>query len=150
MARPAIVGGARASKPRTFSDARSTYATSGELAWWVFMRISGFLLVFLTFGHLWANNMAFNAGEIDFAYVAGRLAQPGVKVYDSFLLLFAMLHGVNGLRYSIEDYVKRPGARFWWKAALFTAAGAIFILGVMTLWTFSFDEMGDAVRALNE
>ena len=74
------------------------------------MRISGFLLVFLTFGHLWANNMAFNAGEIDFAYVAGRLAQPGVKVYDSFLLLFAMLHGVNGLRYSIEDYVQRPGA----------------------------------------
>ncbi len=141
---------ARASQPRTFSDARATYSSSPELAWWVFMRISGFLLVFLTFGHLWANNMAFNAGEIDFAYVAGRLAQPSVKVYDSFLLLFAMLHGVNGLRYSIEDYVKRPGARFWWKAALFTAAGAIFVLGVMALWTFSFDEMGDAVRALGE
>ena len=142
--------GARAAKPRTFSDARATYSTSPELAWWVFMRISGFLLVFLTFGHLWANNMAFNAGEIDFDYVAGRLAQPGVKVYDSFLLLFAMLHGTNGLRYSIEDYVQRPGARFWWKAVLFTAAAAIFVLGVMALWTFSFDEMGDAVRALNE
>ena len=140
----------RADRPRTLRDARATYATSGELGWWVFMRVSGFLLVFLTFGHLWANNMAFNAGEIDFAYVAGRLAQPGVKVYDSFLLLFAMLHGVNGLRYSIEDYVKRPGARFWWKAVLFTAAAAIFVLGVMALWTFSFDEMGDAVRALGE
>jgi succinate dehydrogenase / fumarate reductase, membrane anchor subunit len=150
MARAATAGSARADRPRTLRDARTTYATSGELAWWVFMRVSGFLLVFLTFGHLWANNMAFNAGEIDFAYVAGRLAQPSVKVYDSFLLLFAMLHGVNGLRYSIEDYVKRPGARFWWKAVLFTVAGIVLVLGVMALWTFSFDEMGDAVRALGE
>jgi succinate dehydrogenase / fumarate reductase, membrane anchor subunit len=113
------------------------------------MRVSGFLLVFLTFGHLWANNMAFNAGEIDFDYVASRLAQPSVRVYDSFLLLFALLHGVNGLRYSIEDYVQRPERRLAWKVALFTVAGAVFVLGVMALWTFSFSEMGDAVRALN-
>jgi succinate dehydrogenase / fumarate reductase, membrane anchor subunit len=135
--------------PRTFGDAKATYQTNSELAWWVFMRISGFLLVFLTFGHLWANNMAFNAGEIDFAYVAGRLAQPSVRVLDSFLLLFAMLHGVNGLRYSIEDYVRRPQRRVVAKAILFTVAGIVFVLGVMALWTFSFSEMGDAVRALN-
>lgn len=140
---------ARAAAPRTFRDAKATYATNGELAWWVFMRVSGFLLVFLTFGHLWANNMAFNAGEIDFDYVASRLAQPSVRVYDSFLLLFALLHGVNGLRYSIEDYVKRPARRFAAKIALFTVAGVVFVLGVMALWTFSFSEMGDAVRALN-
>jgi len=98
--------------------------------------------------HLWANNMAINAGEIDFAYVAGRLAQPSVKIFDSFLLLFAMLHGVNGLRYSIDDYVKRPRRRFAWKMVLYTVAGIIFVLGVMTLWAFSFEEMGNAVRAL--
>ena len=140
---------ARTRAPRTFGDAKATYGTNTELAWWVFMRISGFLLVFLTFGHLWANNMAFNAGEIDFAYVAGRLAQPSVRVFDSFLLFFAMLHGVNGLRYSIEDYVRRPQRRVVAKAILYTVAGIVFILGVMTLWTFSFSEMGDAVRALN-
>jgi len=140
---------ARAAAPRTFRDAKATYQTNSELAWWVFMRVSGFLLVFLTFGHLWANNLAFNAGQIDFDYVASRLAQPSVRVYDSFLLLFALLHGVNGLRYSIEDYVKRPGRRLAWKVALFTVAGAVFVLGVMALWTFTFTEMGDAVRALN-
>lgn len=140
---------ARAAAPRTFRDAKATYATNGELAWWVFMRVSGFLLVFLTFGHLWANNIAFNAGEIDFDYVASRLAQPSVRVYDTFLLLFAMLHGVNGLRYSIEDYVKRPGRRLAAKVVLFTVAGIVFVLGVMALWTFTFTEMGDAVRALN-
>jgi len=139
---------ARTQRPRTFADARAMASSSSELGWWVFMRISGLLLVPLAFAHLWANNMAFNAGEIDFAYVAGRLAQPGVKILDSFLLLFAMLHGVNGLRYSIEDYVKRPGRRFAWKMVLFTVAGIVFVLGVMTLWAFSFEEMGDAVRAL--
>jgi len=140
---------ARANVPRTFSDAKATYQTNAELGWWVFMRVSGFLLVFLTFGHLWANNMAFNVGEVDFDYVASRFAQPSVRVFDSFLLLFAMLHGVNGLRYSIEDYVQRPQRRVLAKVILFTVAGIVFVLGVMALWTFSFSEMGDAVRALN-
>ncbi|MDA0700076.1 MAG: succinate dehydrogenase [bacterium] len=140
---------ARANVPRTFSDAKATYQTNGELGWWVFMRVSGFVLVFLTFGHLWANNMAFNVGEVDFDYVASRFAQPSVRVFDSFLLLFAMLHGVNGLRYSIEDYVQRPQRRVMAKVILFTGAGVVFVLGVMALWAFSFSEMGDAVRALN-
>ncbi len=138
----------RANRPRTFADARAMSSSSGELGWWVFMRVSGLLLVPLAFAHLWANNIAFNAGEIDFAYVAERLAQPSVKIFDSFLLLFAMLHGVNGLRYSIEDYVKRPRRRFTLKIVLFTVAGIIFVFGVMTLWAFSFEEMGNAVRAL--
>ena len=139
---------AKTTRPRTFNEARTMASSNVELGWWVFMRISGLLLVPLTFMHLWANNMAINAGEIDFAYVAGRLAQPSVKIFDSFLLLFAMLHGVNGLRYSIDDYVKRPRRRFAWKMVLFTVAGIIFVLGVMTLWAFSFEEMGNAVRAL--
>jgi succinate dehydrogenase / fumarate reductase membrane anchor subunit len=113
------------------------------------MRVSGLFLVFLVFGHLWFNNIAFNAGEIDYAYVAERLSRPAVRIYDSFLLAFAMLHGVNGLRYSIEDYIQRPGRRFWAKAILYTVAGIVLVLGVMTLWAFSFEEMGDAVRSLN-
>ncbi|HRN35987.1 MAG TPA: hypothetical protein PLL18_03635 [Flavobacteriales bacterium] len=72
----------------------------------------------------------------------------GVKLFDSFLLGFALLHGVNGLRYSIEDYFKRPGTRFWLKVILFVVAGAMFVAGVMTLWAFSFEEMGDAIRNL--
>ncbi len=135
--------------PKTLKQARETYNTSGELVWWVFMRISGLMLVFLVFAHIYANNIAFNAGEIDYAYVANRLAQPSVKIFDTFLLGFALLHGVNGLRYSIEDYVRKPGRRFWAKAALFTITGIVFVLGTMTLWAFSYDEMGAAVRALN-
>mgnify|MGYP000223268393 CR=1 FL=1 len=138
-----------ASAPKTYQAARATYGASGELVWWVFMRISGLLLVFLVFGHLFFNNIQIDAGTIDFAYVANRLSQPGVKIYDTFLLAFAMLHGINGLRYSIEDHVRKPGRRFWTKVVVFSIAGIVFVLGTMTLWAFSYDEMGAAVRALD-
>src|SRR5690606_40370706 len=55
----------RARRPRTLSEARATYATNNALAWWVFMRISGFLLVFLVFAHVFTNNILINAGTID-------------------------------------------------------------------------------------
>lgn len=135
-------------KPRTLREAQAVYGANSELAWWVFMRVSGLALVFLVFGHVFFNNIAANAGTIDYAYVANRFSKPWVKVYDSFLLFFAMLHGINGLRYSVEDYIRRPGGRFWAKVALFTVAGVLLIMGVMTLWAFSYEEMGDAVRAL--
>jgi succinate dehydrogenase / fumarate reductase, membrane anchor subunit len=135
-------------KPRTLREAKATYETNSELAWWVFMRVSGLALIFLVFGHVYFNNLAFNAGEIDYDYVANRLSRSWVKVYDTFLLGFSLLHGVNGLRYSVEDYVRQPARRFWTKVALYTVAGIILVLGVMTLWAFSYEEMGDAVRAL--
>ena len=138
----------KAARPRTYSQAKQTFSTSAELGWWVFMRVSGLFLVFLVGAHVFFNNILVDAGTIDYAYVAERLAKPWVKIFDSFLLGFALLHGVNGLRYSIEDYFRRPSTRFWLKTALFVVAGALFVVGVMTLWAFSFEEMGDAIRNL--
>jgi succinate dehydrogenase / fumarate reductase membrane anchor subunit len=138
-----------AARPRTLGEARSAYSSNAELGWWVFMRISGLVLVFLVLGHVWFNNILIDVAEVDYNYVAERLSMSWVRVYDTFLLGFAMLHGINGLRYSIEDYVQRPGRRFWWKVGLFTVAGIIFVLGAMTLWAYTFEEMGEAVRALN-
>jgi succinate dehydrogenase / fumarate reductase membrane anchor subunit len=138
-----------AARHRTLGEARSAYSSNAELGWWVFMRISGLVLVFLVLGHVWFNNIQIDVAEVDYDYVAERLSKSWVRVYDTFLLGFAMLHGINGLRYSIEDYVQRPGRRFWWKVVLFTVAGIIFVLGAMTLWAYTFEEMGEAIRALN-
>jgi len=137
-----------AARPRTFSEAKTAYGTNSELAWWLFMRVSGFFLVFLVFAHVFINNILVDAGTIDYDYVARRLAQPAVRVFDSFLLGFAMLHGVNGLRYSIDDYISSARGRFWTKLIVFTVAAGLFVVGVMTLWAFTFDEMGDAIRNL--
>lgn len=137
-----------AAQPKTLRQAKASYGTNSELAWWVFMRVSGLLLIFLVFGHIFFNNIQINAADIDYAYVAERVSTPWVKVYDTFLLIFAMLHGMNGVRYSIEDYVQSPSKRFWTKIVLYTVAGIILVIGIITLWSFTFDEMGDAIRAL--
>ena len=136
-----------ATRPKTLQQARATYSTNLELAWWVFMRISGFLLIFLVFAHIFFNNIQINVATVDYSYVAARLSKAWVKVYESFLLGLAMLHGSNGLRYSIEDYFKRPSTRFWLKAVLITVAVAMFVIGVMALWAFTYQQMGDAMSA---
>lgn len=136
-------------QPKSYRQARAAYGgMNGELAWWVFMRVSGLLLVFLVFGHVFFNNIQIDVADVDYGYVAERFSKSWVRVYDSFLLFFAMLHGMNGLRYSLEDYFQNPARRFWAKVILYTVFGIVFVLGVMTLWTFSFEEMGDAIRAL--
>lgn len=138
-----------ATKAKTLNQAKAMYSTNSELAWWVFMRVSGLILIFLVFGHLWMGNIQINVADVDYNYVASRLSKGWVKVYDTFLLFFAMLHGINGLRYNVEDYFKQPGRRFWAKIILFSVAGILFVMGTMTLWAFDFSEMGDAVRSLD-
>ncbi len=135
-------------RPKTLRQAKASYATNSELAWWIFMRVSGLALIFLIFGHIFMNNIQINVSNVDYAYVATRFSKGWVKVYDSFLLGFAMLHGANGLRYNVEDYFKNPQRRFWAKLILFSVVAIVFVLGVMTLWAFSFEEMGDAIDAL--
>ncbi len=135
-------------QPRTLSQAKATYNTNSELAWWVFMRVSGLLLIFLVFGHIFMNNILINVGDVDYDYVAGRFSKAWVKAYDTFILFFAMLHGVNGLRYSVEDYFSEPRSRFLAKTTLFFVAGIVFLLGTITLWAFTYEEMGDAIRNL--
>jgi succinate dehydrogenase / fumarate reductase, membrane anchor subunit len=137
-----------AARPKTLKQARATYNTNRELAWWVFMRISGFLLIFLVFAHIFFNNIQINVATVDYAKVASDLSKAWVKVYESFLLGLAMLHGGNGLRYSIEDYFRSPATRFWLKAVVFTLAAALFVIGVMALWAFSYQQMGNAINAV--
>lgn len=126
--------------PRTLRDARATYTTNGELAWWVFMRVSGLALIFLTFGHLYMSNIVINAGEIDFNYVAQRLSITWVKIYDSFLLGLAVLHGVNGARYSVEDYARSPGWRFTLKMALYSLTIVVLVIGIISLWAVDYTQ----------
>ena len=44
---------------------------------------------------------------IDFAFVAGKWANPFWQVWDLLMLWLAMLHGTNGLRTIINDYAEQ-------------------------------------------
>jgi succinate dehydrogenase / fumarate reductase membrane anchor subunit len=120
-------------RPRSKPSGRS----NSELNSWLFMRASGVLLVVLVFGHLFVNLML---GEgihaIDFAFVAGKWANPFWQVWDLAMLWLAMLHGANGLRTIISDYTVRAGTRFTLKSLLYFAAFVVMALGTLVIFTF--------------
>ena len=131
--------------PRSSSRSRSLKGggrnrsgqTNFELYSWLFMRLSGLALVILVLGHLFVNLMI---GEgihaLDFAFVAGKWANPFWQVWDLAMLWLAMLHGCNGLRTIINDYATKPGTRFFLKSLLYFSALVVIVLGTLVIFTF--------------
>ncbi|MCW2870392.1 succinate dehydrogenase hydrophobic membrane anchor subunit [Actinacidiphila oryziradicis] len=111
--------------------------TNFEMYGWLFMRLSGVVLVVLVLGHLLIQ-LVLDGGvsKVGFAFVAGRWASPFWQGWDLTMLWLAMLHGGNGLRTVINDYAERPNTRFWLKTLLFTATAFTIILGTLVIFTF--------------
>ncbi len=122
--------------PRSRRSGRSS-RTNVELYAWLFMRVSGLLLVVLVLGHLLVNLVL---GEgikgVDFAFVAGKWSSPFWQVWDLLLLWLAQLHGTNGLRTIINDYAEHDQTRFWLKMLLYTASVVVIVVGTLTIFTF--------------
>ncbi len=127
-------------RTRRYSEARVQAGNNLELAWWVFMRLSGLLLVFLLIGHFYLQNIVINVDKVDYGYVAKQLSQTTWKVYDWLLLSLALLHGTNGTRYVINDYIKNEVTRFWLKALLYAAIFILFLLGSLVLFNYNFQQ----------
>jgi succinate dehydrogenase membrane anchor subunit len=108
-----------------------------ELNSWLFMRGSGLLLLVLVFGHLFVNLMLGEGiHQIDFAFVAGKWANPFWQVWDLAMLWLAMLHGCNGLRTIINDYSERLNTRFALKTLLYFGTLVVIVLGTLVIFTF--------------
>ena len=111
--------------------------SSFEMLAWLFMRLSGVVLIVLIFGHLFANLMV---GEgisgISFGFVAGKWASPIWQFWDLALLWLAMLHGTNGVRTIINDYAEKHATRAWLKGILYVATIFIIVLGSLVIFTF--------------
>jgi len=123
--------------PRSHKLGRNTQRSNFELYSWLFMRVSGLILVFLVFGHLTIMNILDGGVQrINFAFVAGRLSSPFWQVWDLLQLWLAMLHGSNGLRTIVNDYAERDVTRFWLKMLLYTASVFTVALGTLVIFTF--------------
>ena len=125
-----------APRKRTKKTPKSTRGNF-EMAAWLFMRLSGIVLVVLVIGHLLIQ-LVLDGGvsKIGFAFVAGRWASPFWQVWDLAMLWLAQLHGTNGLRVIIDDYAQRDGTRFWLKMLLYTASALVLLLGTLVIFTF--------------
>lgn len=120
-------GGGRAKPPE---------GNSIELLSWYFFRVSGLLLIILALLHVIIMHVVNTVDEIDYAFVADRWSSPFWKVYDFLLLALALLHGLNGGRVSIEDYIRSDGWRILAHTTLWVLGFVFLVLGAMALITF--------------
>jgi succinate dehydrogenase / fumarate reductase membrane anchor subunit len=105
---------------------------------WVYMRASGVLLVVLIFGHLLVNLVLPEGGvqALNFAFVAGKFATPFWQWWDVLMLWLAFIHGANGLRTIINDYVLNRTARKTLVAVTWIVSAVMIVLGTLVVFTF--------------
>jgi succinate dehydrogenase / fumarate reductase membrane anchor subunit len=125
----------RKHKPKAFQADRRP--SSFEVWSWFFMRISGVVLLFLVLIHLYIMHIVGSGVErVDFAFVSARWDNVGWKTFDWTMLFLALLHGTNGLRIILDDYVRSDGRRAVAKGLLYTASGVLMIMGTAVIVTF--------------
>ncbi|BAJ28851.1 putative succinate dehydrogenase hydrophobic membrane anchor protein [Kitasatospora setae KM-6054] len=123
-------------RARTRKTPRRT-RTNFEMLAWLFMRLSGVVLVVLVLGHLLINLMLDGGvSKVSFAFVAGRWASPFWQFWDLLMLWLAMLHGSNGMRTVINDYAEKDATRLWLKGLLGVATVFTVVLGTLVIFTF--------------
>lgn len=72
---------------------------------YLFMRFSGIALLVLAVGHMMIQHVLNSSGNLTLQFVADQWNSWGWRTYDMFLLVFAIAHGTNGLRFVLEDYI---------------------------------------------
>ena len=121
----------RAARPRPEASGRERF-------WWYFMRLSGLALVLLALGHMFIMHVltAVAGQEIDFAFVQSRWGTPFWRIYDFLLLLLAFVHGANGTRVVIGDYVSNHRLRSLLIGILLAISAIWLLLGMAVILFF--------------
>src|SRR5580700_8137212 len=96
---------------------------------WYFFRVSGVVLIFLVIIHLIVMHVTTDVACTTYQFVAMRYDNPFWRLYDWVLLTLALLHGMNGLRIVIDDYVQNRGARLTLLSITGLLLLAFFLLG---------------------
>ena len=121
----------RAARPKPEASGRERF-------WWYFMRLSGLALVILALGHMFIMHVLveLTGGEIDFAFVQSRWGTPFWRIYDLLLLVLAFVHGANGARVVIGDYIAHPTAKRLLIGLLLAVSAIWLVLGMAVIVFF--------------
>ena len=118
-------------------SAPSSKPSGGYQLWsWFFMRISGLVLLFLALGHLIIMHLINNVDTITYDFVANRYRFLFWRIYDGSLLILALIHGLNGAKILIDDYVHGPITHRVATALLWLVGGVFLAMGVAVLIFF--------------
>jgi succinate dehydrogenase / fumarate reductase membrane anchor subunit len=116
---------------------RKKSRTNWEKWGWMYMRVSGVVLVILIFGHLFVNLVQGDGIKaVDWAFVAGKWASPFWRIWDGLMLWLALIHGGNGMRTLVNDYAHNQTINRVLKWAILLAVVILIILGTYTVTAF--------------
>src|SRR5919106_903742 len=89
-------------------------------------------LLFLTVGHVLIMHVLETGVErVNFSFVVERWSSPFWRTWDWLMLSLALLHGINGVRVIIQDYVRSPGGRLSWNWTFAIVGSSLFVLGTV-------------------
>jgi succinate dehydrogenase / fumarate reductase membrane anchor subunit len=103
---------------------------------WLFTRISAIVLLVMAVFHLLYMHIALGMDSISFQLIAWRWQFPGWRVFDLCLLVFGWLHGANGMRIVLDDYVHSPIGRIVARTLLFAVTVTLIVLGAFVVLAF--------------
>jgi len=106
-----------------------------ELYAWAFMRVSGIVLLVLALGHFFIMHLFNSVHVIDYDFVARRYLKLFWRGYDGAMLWLAMIHGLNGVRTLIDDYLRPPARRIAIRG-MYLLGGLFLILGTWVIVVF--------------
>jgi succinate dehydrogenase / fumarate reductase membrane anchor subunit len=119
---------------RTSAQPRRT--GSFERNSWLFTRVSAVVLLGMALFHLVYMHIAMGVDTISFQLIAYRWQFLGWRLFDLGLLIFGWLHGANGMRIVIDDYVHSRAARLVAQTALFAVTATVIVLGAFVVLAF--------------
>ncbi len=100
---------------------------------WLFMRLSALALIILALGHLLVQHILGSVYTLSLSTVATRWASLGWRIFDWLLLILALSHGLNGLRYLTDDYILSPGANRAIKVLIVIVGAFLIVIGSVTI-----------------
>jgi succinate dehydrogenase / fumarate reductase membrane anchor subunit len=118
------------------SPARPRPASNFELYSWFFMRISALVLFLMAVFHLVYMHIVIGLDQISFQVIAQRWQSPGWRLFDLFLLTFGWIHGSNGIRIILDDYIHPQGWKVLTKSILYVLTFILIVLGAYVVFTF--------------
>jgi succinate dehydrogenase / fumarate reductase membrane anchor subunit len=78
-----------------------------------------------------------DVAHTSFVFVTQRYGTIAWRLWDLSLGYLALLHGTNGARVVIEDYVRSPGKRALIKTTLYTIVAGLILLTTISILTFT-------------
>jgi len=103
---------------------------------WLFTRVSAVVLLAMALYHFLYMHFAMGTDTISFQLIAWRWRFLGWRVFDLVLLTFGWLHGANGMRVVLDDYVHSTGARFVAHTLLVVVTIVLIALGAFIILAF--------------